>query len=77
MSKGGGGSRPSGPQEVTQISSNLPDYAEPYFRKALERTVYESARPYQTYTGSRMADFDAGYDGYGCCRNALADAASL
>jgi len=56
MSKGGS-SRPSGPQEVTQISSNLPEYAEPYFRKALERTVYESARPYQTYTGSRMADF--------------------
>lgn len=56
MSKGGS-SRPSGPQEVTQISSNLPEYAEPYFRKAMARTVYESARPYQTYTGSRMADF--------------------
>ena len=57
MSKGGGGGGPSGPQEVTQISSNLPEYAAPYFKKALERTVYESARPYQTYAGSRIADF--------------------
>ena len=57
MSKGGGGGGPSGPQEVTQISSNLPEYAAPYFKKALERTVYESARPYQPYAGSRIDDF--------------------
>ena len=52
---GGGGTPPA--QEVTTTTSNLPEYAEPYFRRALERTIYESARPYQTYTGSRMADF--------------------
>ena len=52
---GGGGTPPA--QQVTTTTSNLPEYAEPYFRRALERTIYESARPYQTYTGSRMADF--------------------
>ena len=46
---GGGG--PSGPQEVTQTTSNLPEYARPYFTKALERTLYESARPYEAFPG--------------------------
>jgi len=53
--KSGGG--PSGPQEVTQISSNLPEYARPYFTKALERTLYESTRPYEAFPGQRIADF--------------------
>ena len=51
--KGGSG----GPSEVTQISSNLPEYAEPYFNRALERTLYESARPYEAFPGQRIADF--------------------
>ena len=55
MSKGGGAS--GGPSEVTQISSNLPEYAEPYFNRALERTLYESARPYEAFPGQRIADF--------------------
>jgi hypothetical protein len=53
--KSGGGTPPA--QEVTTTTSNLPEYAEPYFKRALERTIYQSAQPYQTYTGSRMADF--------------------
>ena len=50
---GGGG----GPQEITQTTSNLPSYAQPYFTKALERTLYESARPYEAFPGQRIADF--------------------
>ena len=49
--------RPSGPQEVTQTSTNLPEYAEPYFRRALERTAYETMRPYEAFPGQRIADF--------------------
>ena len=33
-------------QEMTSTTTNLPAYAEPYFRQGLERSVYESARPY-------------------------------
>ena len=55
MSKGGSGKLP--PQEMTTITSNLPDYAEPYFRQAMERTLYETMKPYETYAGSRLMDF--------------------
>ena len=54
MSKGGGS---SGPSEVTQITTNLPEYARPYFEDMLGRTVYETARPYEAYPGQRIADF--------------------
>jgi hypothetical protein len=53
-SKGGGNNRP---QEVTQTSTNLPEYAEPYFRRALERTAYETMRPYESFPGQRIAEF--------------------
>ena len=53
MSKGGSG----GPSEVTQITTNLPEYARPYFEEMLGRTVYETVRPYEGYTGQRIADF--------------------
>jgi hypothetical protein len=52
---GGGG--PSGPQDIIQTTSNLPEYARPYFTRALERTLYESARPYEAFPGQRIADF--------------------
>ena len=42
MSKGGGGS--SGTQQVEQTTTNLPEYARPYFEELLGRTVYESTR---------------------------------
>jgi hypothetical protein len=54
MSKGGGS---SGPQEVQQTTSNLPEYARPYFEEMLGRTMYETTRPYETFPGQRLADF--------------------
>lgn len=54
MSGGGGG---GGPSEVTQISTNLPEYARPYYEELLGRTAYESTRPYTPYQGQRLADF--------------------
>ena len=54
MSKGGGG---GGPQEVTQVSTNLPEYAKPYFEELLGRAGAELNRGYQTYPGQRIADF--------------------
>ena len=55
MSKGGGG----GPQETTSTvtQSNLPEYAEPYFTRLLNRTEAESTTPYTTYEGQRIAGF--------------------
>jgi len=52
---GGGGS--SGPTESTVTQTNLPEYAEPYYRDLLTRTGYESAIPYQPYGGSRLKYF--------------------
>ena len=49
---GGGGSAPTS-QTVTQ--TNLPEYAEPYFKDILKRTQAESNRPYTPYRGERIA----------------------
>jgi hypothetical protein len=48
----------SAPQqtEVTQTTTNLPEYAQPYFTRLLGRTEYESLNPYRTYTGQRLAE---------------------
>ena len=37
MNSGGGGS--SSPQQVTQTTSNLPEYAKPYFEDLMNRTA--------------------------------------
>ncbi len=57
MSSGGGGG--GGPQQVTSTvtQSNLPAYVQPYFEQVLQRGLFESARPYQEYTGQRIAQF--------------------
>ena len=54
MSKGGGG---GGPQqtESTVTQTNLPEYAEPYFTRLMQRGEAESLQPYRTYTGQRLA----------------------
>ena len=52
---GGGGS--SGTQKVEQTTTNLPEYAEPYYRDLLTRTAAESSEPYQSYGGDRLAYF--------------------
>ena len=53
-SKGGGS---AGPTESTVTQTNLPEYAEPYYRDLLARTGYESAIPYQPFRGSRLEYF--------------------
>ena len=61
MSKGGSSNRDTTPpvQQVETTNTNLPAYAEPYFRQGLERSVYESARPYEAFPGQRLADFSS------------------
>lgn len=53
-SRGGGGTQQVQSQ-VTQ--TNLPAYVQPYFENALQRGLFESARPYQPFTGQRIAQF--------------------
>jgi len=55
MSKGS--KAPSGTQKVETTQTNLPPYAEPYYRSALERAMFESARPYEPFLGQRLAQF--------------------
>jgi len=52
-SKGGS----SGPTESTVTQTNLPEWAEPYYRGLLDRTVYDTSLGYQPYGGSRLEYF--------------------
>ena len=54
MSKG---SKAPAVQESRVTQTNLPPYAEPYYRSALERAMFESARPYEPFQGQRLAQF--------------------
>ena len=45
--------------ESTVTNTNLPAYAEPYFRQGLERSIYESMRPYEAFPGQRLEDFSS------------------
>jgi hypothetical protein len=56
MSKGGGG---GGVQETTSTvtQTNLPEYAEPYITRLMQRAETESLVPYTTYEGQRLATF--------------------
>lgn len=47
-------------QEVQQTSTttNIPEYARPYFEELLGRTRTEATTPYQAYEGERIAGFD-------------------
>ena len=51
----GGGS--SGPTESTVTQTNLPEYAEPFYRDLLARVGYESATPYEAYQAPRLEYF--------------------
>jgi hypothetical protein len=55
MSLGGGGG--GGPTETTNITSNLPEYVQPYFERLLQRSEGESIQGYQPYGGQRLAYF--------------------
>ena len=57
MSKGGGGGGGVQQTESVVTQTNLPEYAKPFYEEMLGRTVYESTRPYETYQGTRLADF--------------------
>jgi hypothetical protein len=59
MGKGGGGGGGQ-PQQVTQTTSNLPEYARPYFENLLQRGQAESYRQYQPYEAERLAGFTPG-----------------
>jgi hypothetical protein len=56
MGKGGG----SQPTQNTTTTSNIPEYARPYFENLLERGQAESYRQYQPYGGERLAGFTPG-----------------
>jgi len=66
---GGGSSGGGGSQTSTSYSTNLPEYAKPYYEELLKQTgknVYTTdpsgnvtgVKPYETYTGSRLAGFN-------------------
>ena len=50
---GGGG----GPQESTTYTTNLPEYAEPYYTRMVERGEALSQEGYQPYDAQRIAGF--------------------
>jgi hypothetical protein len=54
MSTGGG---TPAPQQVTTTTSNLPDYAQPYFENVVNRAQAASYQPYQPYGDQRIAGF--------------------
>jgi hypothetical protein len=56
MGKGSGGSQSTmvpGGQSVS--TTTLPAYAEPFYKRLMERTEAETNQPYQQYTGQRIA----------------------
>lgn len=53
-SGGGGG---GGPQETTTYTTNLPEYAEPYYGRMVSRAEALSQEGYQPYTSERIAGF--------------------
>jgi hypothetical protein len=56
MGKGSGGSAPT-QQNVTSTTSNLPEYARPYFENIMNRAQAQSYQQYTPYEGQRMAGF--------------------
>ena len=52
--KGGGSAQPS---KMTQQTSNLPDYVEPYYKRLLQRGEAESLQGYTPYGGQRLEYF--------------------
>jgi len=53
---GGGGGGSKTPEKTTQVTE-LPEWAKPYAKDALERGRALSNTPYQAYTGDRIAGF--------------------
>ena len=68
---GGGGQQSSAPQNSTSYSTNLPEYAKPYYEELLKQTGKQTyttdasgsvtgVKPMPTYTGDRIAGFTPG-----------------
>jgi hypothetical protein len=57
MDSGGGGGGSSAPQTTTTNTSNLPEYAQPYFTRGMERTEALSQEGYVPYGGQRLQGF--------------------
>ena len=55
--KGGGGGQAQ-PTKQTVNQSSLPEYAQPYYERLMDRTEAESNQPYVAYEGQRIADMD-------------------
>ena len=53
----GGGSGGGQPTQSTTNTSNLPEYARPYFERMMGRAEAESNQPYVSYGGQRIAGF--------------------
>lgn len=53
----GGGGGGGGPQQTTTYTSNLPEYARPYFERGMERTEALSQEGYIPYTGQRIEGY--------------------
>lgn len=53
----GGSSGGGGPTSSTTNTSNLPEYARPYFERMMGRAEEESNQPYTPYGGQRTAGF--------------------
>ena len=58
----GGSSSPPTQQTVTQNTSNLPAYAQPYFEDVMSRAQAASNTPYTPYSGQRVAGFTPGQE---------------
>ena len=68
-SGGGGSPPPAPPQSVTQQTSNIPEYFQPYLERLFERAEAVTTEPFQRYEGQRLAEFtpeqQAAYSGVG------------
>ena len=53
----GGSSRTTSPTSQTVHSVDLPEYAEPYFKRLMDRSEAESLQGYDPYGGQRLAYF--------------------
>ena len=52
---GGGSPPPPPPQTVTQQTSNIPEYFQPYLERLFERAEGVTTEPFQRYEGQRLA----------------------
>ena len=67
---GGGGGQPT---QSTTYTSNLPEYARPYFERMMGRAEAESNQPYVGYGGQRIAGFTPDTQaGFGITRDVAA-----